>query len=347
MDSIDVPVVCTASIDYSAVNDYVRAHYNKDHYFEEDHVEHQIFDGRKLQSKYSSAKENILDNGLAILTSSLGEEEIDWSQLEHIQMHYIPELEKIIHDLFSPSQILNHYFWNPMVRGEEYQISREKTRSNTPTASIARLVHIDTDIGAFDMSDLLDIIEKNKILNSPTFPRPGIQKHSVETMAEVIDYILHKKKRFVILNFWRNISDSPVSTAPLAILSTKYDNHDTLPKTLVPCFPNVSPNMKDSKWYIFPNATKDEVIVFYQYDRNASQPSDLFHCAISVPNTNGYRTIKTLRRSFDLRALIILDETVPDELDRYSTDRTRPVLTFEESGCFCDDQAVKRQGNIQ
>lgn len=44
------------------------------------------------------------------------------------------------------------------------------------------------------------------------------------------------------------------------------------------------------------------------------------------------------RKSFDIRALIILDEDVPEEADRYRKDRTRPVLSFEESGSFCHEQ---------
>jgi len=53
------------------------------------------------------------------------------------------------------------------------------------------------------------------------------------------------------------------------------------------------------------------------------------------------------RRSFDIRALIVLDESVPEELDRFSPDRTRPILTFEESGCFCDEQAADRKQEQQ
>ena len=94
---------------------------------------------------------------------------------------------------------------------------------------------------------------------------------------------------------------------------------------------------------MFPNTTKDEVIVFYQYDRNVLQPSDLWHCAIST--TRGRESNNEFmhqpRKSFDIRAFIVLNETVPDEFDRFSPDRTRPILSFEESGCFCDEQAKR------
>jgi hypothetical protein len=108
--------------------------------------------------------------------------------------------------------------------------------------------------------------------------------------------------------------------------------------------------MEESGWYVFPNVTRDEVIAFYQYDRNSMQPSDIWHCAIlSTQHTGGggkasltTTTTTRPRRSFDVRALVVLDESVPRELDRFGPDRTRPILTFEESGCFCDEQAEDR-----
>lgn len=209
-----------------------------------------------------------------------------------------------------------------MIRGEAYQISRSSDE-NMHTASIASMVHVDTDVGAFDLDTLLDIVDKNKV---HAFTSETAQ--SFREMAR--EAILNRHRRFIIINFRRNINDHPVSSAPLAILSTRYED--------VLAFPDASPS-DESKWYIFDSATRDEVIVFYQYDRNILQISDLFHCAISH---NDGRGDGEKRRSFDIRALIILDESVPEELDRYEEGRTRPVLTFEESGCFCDEQATKR-----
>ena len=81
-------------------------------------------------------------------------------------------------------------------------------------------------------------------------------------------------------------------------------------------------------------------IVLYQYDRSIM--SDLWHCAVSTATRkqtgqNKDAAQPELRRSFDIRALVVLNETVPRDLGRVSSDRTRSVLTFEESGCFCDE----------
>jgi len=180
--------------------------------------------------------------------------------------------------------------------------------------------------GSYDsINDVLDIVEKNKVST-----QSNSNKFNKEDVA---NEIIQNNKRFVIINFWKNIGEEPISNSPLAILATIYDNNTK-------AFPNVSPNMNKSKWYTFPSATNEEVIVFYQYDRNIKQPSDLWHCAISTPTVT--ESISP-RRSFDIRAFVLLDECVSDELDRFSSDRTRTILNFEESGCFCDAQAEKRE----
>jgi hypothetical protein len=315
--SMDIPIVCSAKIDYSAVNEYTKAHYQTA-LFDRDHPEERIYDGRALQSRCScTEKEMLAKNGMVIMPSPL-QDGIEWTRVQDVKRYYIPTLEKIIHKLFS-SNLTGYCFWNPMLRGESYTISRPDGNQNqTPTANIAPMVHIDTDVGAFELKDLLDIVDKNSVCQSDSFTQLSA--------AEAIE----RNKRFVILNFWRNVDDKPVSSAPLAIYSVRYENN-----TLA--FPNAFP-VNESKWYIFPGATAEEVIVFYQYDRNVMQISDLFHCAITANDEEGVGG----RRSFDVRALVILDEDVPGELDRYGQHRTRPVLSFEESGCFCDEQAEKR-----
>ena len=338
-DSAEDDMVYTrANIDYSAANEYIRAHYNHSSYFATSTqdgassiVEHEIYNGRVLQSsKYdNNAKEMLIDNGLAIIQSPLlPNDSIDWSNMNDIQSTYLPKLEHILHNLF-PTTISSYCFWNPMLRGIELEMSRtENGLDDIPTANIASLVHIDTDVGAYEsIEDLINIVDKNKV-ESPT------QSKSNEFNKEdVANDIIQNNKRFAIINFWRNIDEEPISNSPLAILSSRYEN-ETI------AFPNQQPDMNKSKWYTFPYATHDEVIVFYQYDRNVQQPSDLWHCAISTPPAT---ESTSPRRSFDIRAFVLLDECVPNELDRFSSDRTRPILNFEESGCFCNAQAEKRE----
>ena len=358
-----VPAACTATVDYSAVNEYVRAHYGRPAAyfdFDDDRTEHRFHDGRALQSLYSGDEGEMLrDNGLAVIQSPLPSDPIDWSRVEDVGRCYLPVLERIIRGVLFPSnELAGCFFWNPMVRGEDYEISRDDDDDGgvdgggrrTPTANIASMVHIDTDVGAFDVKEFLNIVKKNMVRHSTT------TSEAVDAInfEEVAHAIVEGKRRFAVLNFWRNIRDEPATSAPLAILSTRYDRRSkpiTQRAGRPVAFPDARPDMDESRWYVFPNATKDEIVVFYQYDRNALQPSDLFHCAISPAHRERSAggadpSARRPRRSFDVRALIVFDEGVPEEVDRYSPDRTRPALTFEESGCFCDEQAEMRRGDV-
>ena len=338
-DEVDapLPVWSEGIVDYSAANEYVRAHYGLSRYFDrDDNSTEQFHDARLVQKQYADEKEMLKNNGLVLMDSPAAPTSFNWSELKQIGDHYLPELERLVAALF-PSTLM-YCFWNPMIRGESYNISREEN-NGTPTANTASMLHIDTDVGAYEsIDDLLDIIKNNKVYSNLN------SKSSTENeMQEFSDAIIHRNKRFAIVNFWRNIGDTPAVRAPLAILSTRYDNS----KAEAVAFPTASPDMNASKWYVFPNATKDEVIVFLQYDRFLSQPSDLWHCAVSPQrysstelDQESYKQLPP-RRSFDIRALIVFDEIVLDELDRFKPTRTKPFLSFEESGCFCDEQAAK------
>ena len=310
-----------SAIDYSAANQYIKAHYNQQSYFESDLAEEPIYDGRLLQARYENVDDMLTSNGLAIIESIAPMEGDDYSDLHAIEQNYIPELEKVLQSRFG-EELLHSVFWNPMLRGESYDISRA---SSVATANIASLVHIDTDVGAHtDVTEFLDIVQKNQV-SSNMGP------------SSIADFEQTKKAiqeggRFAVINFWRNLSTG--GRAPLAIMGTRYQSGDDNI-----AFPDSRPDTGRSHWYIFPNSTSREVIVFYQYDRDSRQPSDLWHCAIQSPCHENSEP----RRSFDIRALVVLNEVVANEFDRFREDRTLPRLSFDESGCFCDEQADERK----
>lgn len=333
--------MCLTEIDYSAANEYIAAHYNIDDYFDSNKTYETIFDGRKVLKELElknekdghckTEKEMLHLHGLTLYPSqvsgcdvNVGIADQHWRNRQWISDVYLPLLESIVREFFP--NIVMSCFWNPMVRGSEYEIS-SREGNETPTANVASLVHIDTDVGAYSLDEFISLIEKNEIQckNLPSFNK--------DQFTEAIKV---GKKRFAILNFWRNISNEPVKSYPLGILSTKYQcsENDDVP---VPSFPEASPDMGDSDWYYFSNATKDEVIIFYQYDRLSTQVSDLWHCALPITHETCPK-----RKSFDVRMLIVLDEQVPLNYDRYSEGRIQPILNLEESGCFCDKQAEKR-----
>lgn len=352
---------------------------------------------------------------------SFGSNVTNWNDMNQVSSIYLKEIrEQLIPRLFQqhkdsnkstynnnnnnnqndlPSDFVkNILFWHPMLREEKIaidsEISNQKRKNNishplqktTPRASIAPNVHIDTDIDAYpDLASVCNLIFKNQI--HETFVGINDNNNDEQDILESLE----NGHRFMIVNFWRNISPYPLSRSPLAILSTHYKlNHDEDHKEdNAFFFPSSKPNMNQSWWYTFPNMDSNECLVFQQYDRRLSilqskskssksyqvsthssfdEPMmttfDLWHCALSddafhianEKNQNGeYNSMNDnryrdnfdheYRRSFDVRAFIVLHEKVPPEQDRFRISRKksrRPNLNYEESGCFCDEQEQKR-----
>jgi len=278
---------------------------------------------------------------------------------ENYGLHYKNDNQHVIKNNKNKNRksfLLHVTFWNPMVRGEEYNITRLTSNTTTPTASVANMVHIDTDVGAYaTIQDLVNLIENNRLCISNH--KNDSENYNSSFPKEYIIKLLEDGHRFAIINFWRNIHSESISQSPLGILYTKYNNNSKT-TTAFPdknnqygTFPSSIPDFELSKWYFYPNMSKDECLLFYQYDRLASQTSDLWHCALNIVNGDEKESTtkpkpQNPRASFDIRAFVIFDEIVSPELDRFHENRLRQDLTLEESGCFCEEQAAKQKNNM-
>jgi len=363
-----------AEVDYSAANEYVEAHYGENApskpYFRRYYTAPSSSDtgsntGSEINGRrrYGRVVEPIHDARNGVYDHSLDRHQpaslplcgfslrripsdvTDWSDVEQIRRTYLRELEAIVPSVF-PDRRLRHdvAFWNPMLRGEDYDMARDdgtddgtdgtNTTVGISTSNVASMVHIDTDVGAFDSIDeLVAMVDNNRVNGSG--PNDGFSR------ADIVDSI-SAGHRFAIVNFWRNVGPTPVERAPLALLDTRYTSDER------GSFPYGAPDPIRSRWYTFPDMTGEECLLFLQYDRSLSQPSDIWHCALpswsSTGDGDGDRGGRAApRRSFDVRALFVFDEKVSAELDRFGWDRRRPVLDLEESGCFCEGQAEDRR----
>jgi hypothetical protein len=291
---------CYATIDYSAANEYMEAHYGQSRYF--DHAPRQPIYNARLGDEDGMIPE--LDHhGFELLELSSPEVR-DWRDIKHVQQTYLPQLRALLRQTYpSAQQIL---FWHPMWRGT----TLKQTTSTSPPAA---LVHIDTDVGAYELKDLLQLFRKNCLDGGEDLD------HTEQAIVA--------GKRFLIVNAWRNIASEPVQRNPLALYRPIYEASLS--------FPQAPP--KFGHWFWYPHMTPTEVLLFKQYDRRQDKISDLWHCALSLPESNAF----PVRTSLDVRALLILDEGVPPHLDRYRSDRPRPLLSLQQSECFCKEQFSK------
>ena len=341
---------CYHPIDYSAANEFIQEHYHHifdDNLYFEQGVESGPFDennhdkNKPMEPIYNArngipnrnfAQATIPDDGFTLLRAP--SQVRDWTDLQDIKSTYLRELETLIlMKILSKDEVenLSHVvFWNPMFRGEKQTVSnveRNMNHAHPPTSPTAGMVHIDQDVGAYDAQDIVRLIKNNAI----------VMDDREETDFEEIVEAVENGHRFAIINFWRNADpDNPIRRQPLAVYSPYYNQQN---KEQPERFPNAKPDTEESCWYTYPEMTTDEVLVFKQYDRDASYPSDVWHCALkSIIDETA-----PPRKSFDIRAFLVF-QTKPqsDSSDRFSEQRIRPVLNYEESGEFCNQQAAKR-----
>jgi hypothetical protein len=313
---------CEAKIDYTAANEYIDAHYGnqRTQYFAASQKLEAVFDARiGVYDDHSESwrSPTVESTGFTLIQAPT--RTTDWKNISHVRDTYLPELKRILETTFESSEISHVVFWHPMLRGEQLAQTRQEDASATPTANVAAAVHIDTDVGAYeDVESLVRLIQKNRI-DTGSFPRD-------ELVAA-----LHARRGFAIVNAWRNIASVPVARAPLALLATRYDGPGA--------FPEAAPDPTRSRWYTFPEMKRDELLLFRQYDRDVSRPSDFWHCALSGIGDASAPP----RESFDLRCFIVFKEHVPDSRDRFGVDRLRSLFSQRQSQTFCSEQGERRR----
>lgn len=316
-------------IDYSAVNEYVREHYGgSESYFDGNQVQTAIWDARLgvlVSDDDNTRKPAVLEED-GFCLRELSHPPLDWSNPEQVKKSYLSRLVELMEKEFSRETLLSVVFWHPMLRtSAEHPLENDDNNDGTISRSnVASLVHIDNDVGAFELDELLKVVFNNRMDDDDD------DKNGNDDMATVMQ-LVESGHRFAIVNAWKNIRVEPVQRAPLALFRPTYAEPNG-------CVPTARPDDKRSRWYTFPRMTRDEVLLFKQYDRRADKRSDIWHCALTHVGSDD----AVLRESLDVRAFCVFDTVVPTGLDRYGENRIRPNLSLQESECFCTEQAHQR-----
>mmetsp|Transcript_25923 Transcript_25923/g.29656 ORF Transcript_25923/g.29656 Transcript_25923/m.29656 type:complete len:364 (+) Transcript_25923:55-1146(+) len=325
-----------ATFDYSAANEYIETHYGQKSYFTKEQTKlcEPVYNARNFYDSKDKRDPPLLEKfGFDLFQLPM---KTNWNDLESIQRDYLPELELTLRRIFEEEegQVLEDViFWHPMWRNNNKITENRVPLSSSPplarTSPPAPMVHIDNDVGAYEFEDFLSLLKANSVSTKSV------------NWEKVGRALLLENKRFVIVNAWRNIHHTDtVQQAPLALYCPQYHSKND-------CFPRAKPQQNKSSWYLFPDMTPDEVLLFKQYDRRIDRISDIWHCALTqyqiAENTKSKTSIKQSdRQSLDIRALCIFKDTVSDELNRYHDKRPRAKLSLEESECFCTEQAKER-----
>lgn len=282
-----------APIDYSAATDYVEAHYGIVNYFG--------VRGRIVEPIFN-AREGVGNGGASL--EGCGFQLIEW-------VGWDEELLRSRIASCLPGRVSDVILWHPQYRSE---------RPREGQASIATSAHIDTDLNAMFMDDLLRLVERNCV-SEPCVDWRELREELVAG------------RRFAVINAWRNARPEPITRAPLALLATTPESDR---------FPIGAPDLDRNRWFTFPGMTFDECLLFKQYDRSLACTSDVWHCALaSLSDLNA-----PPRLSFEVRAFVIFEEYVHETVDRFEK-RVLPRLSYSQSACFCGDQARRRAKNTR
>jgi hypothetical protein len=345
-----------AQIDYSAGNEYIAAHYGgsssdggeDSSYFAENVKMERIYDARKTTNT------TFATHGFALLRcgdsqefhNNMQLESVDWRNLSSIQTLYLSYVEHAIRNVvFRDTPVAHVMFWCPTLRtGAATDSSDIRTGSTsiTPQGGYASTAHIDTDVNAYaSVRDLVRMIVKNQLPEQQDACSDANNNDHGLMEDRMVTAIETHRRRFAIVNAWKNIGPTPVTDAPLAFMPARY--HDN--KTQTTAFPYGTLDESSCRWYTFPSMTSDELLLFAQYDRDASQASDVWHCALSLlPTSSSPSSSSFSRQSFDIRCFVLFADpvVVPPQRDRLH--HRRPSrLDRSGSAAFCADQSRRRR----
>jgi len=146
-----------------------------------------------------------------------------------------------------------------------------------------------------------------------------------------------KRGRFLYINAWRNIAESPIEDNHLAVLDERslVKPDDFIEQDLYGVGYNVlqyslsSRNTSQHRWYYFPRMTHDEVLLFKQWDSDTGLSGRVcFHTAIKDPSA---RAGAPPRQSVEVRALLFFPEHEPNTL------QLMPVASADAGGLSEDE----------
>ena len=154
----------------------------------------------------------------------------------------------------------------------------------------------------------------------------------------------YKEGRFLIINAWRNIAETPIAQDPLVVCDARslVLPDDAIAATFYPPLPRkgfeqyrlASRNCQRHKWYYLPQMLKEEVLLFKQYDSDVTQHARAcYHTAASLPNVP-FDT--PARQSVEVRAVAFFPDHEPNSCppindDKDATGVTRPPEKLAQS----------------
>jgi hypothetical protein len=269
-------------------------------------LETTIRSGRNQELKVNETSFELMKHPTALATEEF------YSNSAKVQSEYYEEIAALLTKVTgSPHVKVFHH----QVRSESRQDNRVlKDGSINTSTSVQPYAHgIHTDSSCYHAETMF----KQMVLGMPDECRQG---------------------RFMYINAWRNISETPIEDNHLAVLDERslVKPDDYIQQNLFGVGYDVlqyvlsARNANSHKWYYFPKMTKDEVILFKQWDSDPSKEGRVcFHTAVKDPSD---RTDAPCRESIEVRAFVFFPDHRPNTCPMMPLAASSPCVEGE-----CDE----------
>jgi len=213
---------------------------------------------------------------------------IDFYNEMAICKQYYPACCKLVQKVTGASKVFA--FYHTVRSHDSVAGARKRISKGFPVEKPAACVHV-------DYSEACAMRQVRTLTKAPhqwPDPRPLLGFQPLLSVAEAEEYI-QGKKRWAIMNVWRNLSSEPVQRTPVTLCrgtSASLDDLITF-RAQVGRYNSkeyyFSAHSKDHEWFYFPEAQRDEAIIIKNWD-SAGEWFARKNCKETVPATFALHT---------------------------------------------------------
>eukprot|EP00929_Paragymnodinium_shiwhaense_P083657 TRINITY_DN44655_c0_g1_i1.p1 TRINITY_DN44655_c0_g1~~TRINITY_DN44655_c0_g1_i1.p1 ORF type:complete len:408 (-),score=73.95 TRINITY_DN44655_c0_g1_i1:245-1426(-) len=240
-------------------------------------------------------------------------EVVDFYNEMDICKKYYPACCELVKKVTGAKEV--YAFYHTVRSHESVPEARKRSSKGFPVENPASSVHNDYSLACAER-------QVRMLSKAPQFwpdPRPLLGLQPLIPASQADEYLRDGKsgkKRWAIVNVWRNLSEEPVQRDPLCFCDgTSFELNDLVTfqskKGRLTKEYYFSAPSESHDWYYFPDVKRDEAIILKTWDSKGKQfasegredtvPSTFsLHTAFSMPNTNA----KPHRQSMEVRTVV-------------------------------------------
>ncbi len=202
-------------------------------------------------------------NGFELIHAPLADGTLDLRDHPAVVQHYYAQCEKLVSKITGAQA----YAFDHNVRSASGKKSGERVAGGQNVQGPAHLVHGDYTLRSGP--------ERFRQLAQPPAGNDTLKGFLPDQTALIPDEVVRKTmasgKRFAIINVWRNISDDPVVTHPVALCDAQTVEPDELVVFEIHYADRIGENYfskysPQHTMYYYPEMTRDEVLLIKQWD---------------------------------------------------------------------------------